>query len=368
MRFKGKIGHTYFSRRQALCIAGLAVSEIALCGCGRNEPEAVPMAEVKPQPEFVDVPPLPFTWRAIASGDQGPGQRSRHCLAFEQQAKVMVFFGGVVWDKPHVLKDDTWELRAGKWSKIEPGEAPPPCHRGAMVYDSNLGACLLFGGQGNWNQMFGDTWTYSNQQWQNRSKWFASSPSRRCGHSMAFDKKAGVTVLFGGVGAVGRSLQDTWVYDGNQWESIDGPAPPARRYAALAYDPQLEGCLLQGGSKDDYGKEQLIDSWLFSNRRWKRMPPAFHIDARDDMGMAYHKSAKRLVMLDGLRGDRGVLVRDSAGWKKRETKPLHPRLQCSPLVWDETQDGLVMHGGEVGQGARQYGFTWVLKRVEKEKA
>jgi hypothetical protein len=86
------------------------------------------------------------------------------------------------------------------------------------------------------------------------------------------------------------------------------------------------------------------------------------------MGMAYHKSAKRLVMLDGLQGQRGVLVRDSDRWKKRETKPLHPRLQCSPLVWDETQDGLVMHGGELGQGDRQYDYTWVLKRVEKGNA
>src|SRR5262245_43530436 len=73
MRSRKLIRESYVSRRKALGIAGLAVSEVALFGCGQKEPEAAVLTEIKPQPEFVDVAPLPFTWKAIASGDKGPG-------------------------------------------------------------------------------------------------------------------------------------------------------------------------------------------------------------------------------------------------------------------------------------------------------
>ena len=80
--------------------------------------------------------------------------------------------------------------------------------------------------------------------------------------------------------------------------------------------------------------------------------------------MAYHKSAKRLVMLEGVHAARGILVRDSDGWHARETVPLHPRHQCSPLVWVEDQNGLVMHGGEVRHGGPQFDETRVLCRAD----
>jgi hypothetical protein len=39
-----------------------------------------------------------------------------------------------------------------------------------------------------------------------------------------------------------------------------------------------------------------------------RLPLGFDTDVRDDHGLAYHRAAKALVMLDGRRGARGVLA------------------------------------------------------------
>jgi hypothetical protein len=355
------------TRREAITTGALAIAGLTLSGCGRKEAEIAAVADVRPKKEFIDVPPFPFTWEAIASGDKGPGSRSRHCLAFDQQGRCCVLFAGVVWSKPPIFKPDTWELSDGKWSEVATSDAPPPRHRGAMVYDSRQGSCVMFGGQGKRNEMYGDTWTYASRCWQQWTKWLGDRPSSRCGHSMAFDEVVGVTVLFGGIDPRDRQLGDTWIFDGARWESVGGAAPPARRYAAFAYDEELEGCLLHGGSVDDRGRKGFGDCWLFRDRIWSRMPSGFTTDVRDDQGMAYHRSAKRLVMLEGVHAARAVLVRDAEGWKKRETIPLHPRLQCSPLVWDEALDGLVMHGGEAGQGGRQFDTTWLLKRVEKVK-
>jgi Galactose oxidase, central domain len=357
------------TRRDLIKAAGFAVSSVTLSACGRRQTEFV---EVPPAPfdrasktEFVDVRPLPFTWTTVASGEKGPGARSRHCFAFDRRAKTAVLFGGAFWAKAPHLRADTWELRDGLWSQVQVAEKPSARHRGAMVYDGRLSFCVLFGGQGNKNEMLEDTWTYSSGHWQRWQNGTGRQPSPRCGHSLAFNEAAGETVLFGGIDPSDNQLGDTWLFHGDAWWPLNGASPPARRYAAFAYDEELGGCVLHGGSEDDRGKKGFGDTWLFQDRNWTRLADGFNTDVRDDHGMAYHKAAKRLVMLEGIRAPRGILVRDANAWRGREAAPLLPRLQCSPIVWDDVLDGLVMHGGETRQGGPQFDKTWLLRRAEQ---
>ena len=66
-------------------------------------------------------------------------------------------------------------------------------------------------------------------------------------------------------------------------------------------------------------------------------------------------------MLEGVAVVRGILVRGPTGWRAVEASPLHPRHQCSPLVWADELDGLLMHGGEVGHGGPQFDQTLLLR-------
>ncbi len=312
---------------------------------------------------------IQFGWEVVASGDDGPGLRSRHCLAYDPGARATVLFGGIVWHEGGALRADTWELRGGEWSRVECREPPPARHRGAMIYDARRGACVLFGGQESLGGLLRDTWTYADRRWQQwRPGWWAARPSARCGHCLAFDEAAGEAVLFGGIGGFDRPLGDTWVFDGDSWREVPGPAPPARRYAALAYDPDLGGCVLHGGAEDDHGRRTFGDAWLFRQGAWAPLGPAFDTDPRDDHGLAYHRSAGRLVMLEGVAGTRGVLVREAGGWRHAETTPLHPRHQCAPLAWDEGLGGLVLHGGEARHGGPQFRATLVLRRATRAPA
>ncbi|HVX13540.1 MAG TPA: kelch repeat-containing protein [Pirellulales bacterium] len=305
-----------------------------------------------------------FQWTVIAAGDDGPGPRSRHGFAHDRQAMATVLVGGIVWERGE-LCSDTWELDEGGWHRIDGSPLPPARHRGGMVYDSHRGCCVLFGGQAsNWS-MLGDTWLYANRRWhQPRRGWFVSRPAPRCGHSLAFDEEEGVVVPFGGIAQGDRSLDDTWLFDGSKWRRIDGDAPPARRYAAFAYDLSLKGCILHGGSADGHGAWQFDDTWLFRDRRWTQLP--FDTDCRDDHGVGYHFVASRLLMLEGLGAQRGLLVREPDGWHTAEVKPLHPRHQCAPLAWDATLNGLVLHGGEARHGGPQMGATLLLTQAPTE--
>jgi hypothetical protein len=231
-----------------------------------------------------------------------------------------------------------------------------------MAFDARRGHAVLFGGQGDWNLLLRDTWTYADGHWLKwRGGWWARRPSARCGHCLAYDATIGAVVLFGGVGRFDRPLRDTWLFDGSSWQPVPGPAPPARRYAAFAYDPILKGCVLHGGAHDDQGRWTYGDAWLLSEETWRQLGPGFATDPRDDHGLAYHQAAGRLVMLEGLGGARGVLVRGASGWRAAEVRPHHPRHQCSPLVWDEEVGGLLLHGGEARHGGPQFGTTMALR-------
>ena len=231
-----------------------------------------------------------------------------------------------------------------------------------MTYDRIRGNAVLFGGQGRFNNMLGDTWTYANGQWQKwRGGWWPNRPSARCGHCLAFDESTGEVVLFGGIGWFDRPLGDTWLFDGSMWRPVAGPAPPARRYAAFAFDPALKGCVLHGGSEDDHGRRMYGDAWIFRDHAWEPLGTKFDTDPRDDHGMQYHRGAGRLLMLEGTTGERGLLVREAAGWRAVAASPLHPRHQCSPLVWDDELGGLLLHGGEMRHGGPQFDKTLLLR-------
>ncbi|TET37812.1 MAG: hypothetical protein E3J72_05400 [Planctomycetota bacterium] len=89
-----------------------------------------------------------------------------------------------------------------------------------MAYDSNRGVTVLFGGE--WDQatiVYGDTWEYDGSIWQQISMKGGVEgtdfPLARRGHAMVFDSNRGVMVLFGGNQFYGVSqwcLNDIWEF------------------------------------------------------------------------------------------------------------------------------------------------------------
>ena len=75
-----------------------------------------------------------------------------------------------------------------------------------------------------------------------------ASPPARAFAAAAYDEAAHQVVLFGGVGAAGAALDDTWTWDGSAWtQQHPHTSPPARAYAAMTYDPKNRDVVLVGG-------------------------------------------------------------------------------------------------------------------------
>ena len=64
---------------------------------------------------------------------------------------------------------------------------------------------------------------------------------------MAYDSARGVTVLFGGYGAFGYPVDDTWEWDGNTWALRSATGPSPRRDHAMVYDSARSTVVLFGG-------------------------------------------------------------------------------------------------------------------------
>ena len=74
------------------------------------------------------------------------------------------------------------------------------------------------------------------------------SPPARAFAAAAYDEASHQVVLFGGIGANGAALDDTWTWNGATWtQQHPATSPPAREFAAMTYDPNAHDVVLVGG-------------------------------------------------------------------------------------------------------------------------
>ena len=219
---------------------------------------------------------------SVASG-------GRHELAYDANDKSLLLFGGADWSAfGGRLLGDTWAYRDGKWLPVHSDPSPDARHRGAIVYDPVRGRSVLFGGQGQHGlgySLLGDTWTFAAGQWKR------SQPGRRLAAIAALRAFHGVRRKGGADCALRRNRAQRHftrrhldVRRQREDARFRRRATP-RRYAAFAYDPDLEGCVLQGGSADDRGanlwRDLAVPRGLLPDK-WVAAHPEHRLEQREE--------------------------------------------------------------------------------------
>ncbi|MBI1852056.1 MAG: IPT/TIG domain-containing protein [Planctomycetes bacterium] len=200
-----------------------------------------------------------------SSPGSSPSPRHGHAMAFDSVRGKTVLFGGR--DASGYLSD-TWEWDGTNWIQRFPGSPPNARTQHAMAFDESNGVTVLFGGNAGCTRStctnFSDTWTWDGSNWALQSP--ATTPPFHSGHVMVFDSNIGSLLLFGGfryqAGPVIQTILqgDTWSWDGNNWtESTPANAPSARNDHAAAFDSVLNMPLMFGGT--DAGTLALGDTW-----------------------------------------------------------------------------------------------------------
>jgi hypothetical protein len=196
----------------------------------------------------------------------GPLIRNHALAAYDKKNKVVVMFGGV---GPNGLLSDTWLFDGSVWKQAD-ANGPKDCLPHGMIYNEAMEKIILvtlsvirdpkdeahatnnmWEWTGNSWKKFSDstaftsssnlqavsafkddgivlfdgsdvtnnkckTWIFAKSHWESRT---IDGPSGRFGHAMAFDKKKGKTILFGGFGN-GKLLNDLWSWDGQAWTEV----------------------------------------------------------------------------------------------------------------------------------------------------
>jgi antitoxin component YwqK of YwqJK toxin-antitoxin module len=206
-------------------------------------------------------------------------------------------------------------------------------------------------------------------------------PPAEIGMAMASHEALGGVVLFGGrkrEGAASAALNETWLRKDGKWQRIfaDGAAPPARDYAAMAYDSG-RGVIVMYGGRDLRGKPH-FDVWELDAAGWKRcMPANYSLEARAAASLVYDSHRKVCVLIGGLgltktglldlrsevlewNGKDWARASDKGGSVKGTAAVAGPALYGAAAAYDEQRRCIVVHGGQVDTNTASK-QTWVLQ-------
>lgn len=227
-------------------------------------------------------------------------------LAYDAVDNYLVLFGGCT--PAHCpAPASTWKYAGGLWTNITAasGAQPPARAYASMAFDSRDGYVLLFGGLGAGGSSLNDSWTFTGGAWHNVTN-VSSAPPARYAASMAYDHVDNFVVLFGGCGAIVCPRADTWQFLNGGWKNVTalaGTAPPARYGAAFTYDAGDGVGVLFGGCG---GACPLGDTWEFSKGHWVAQAPTVAPPARA-FGTLTYASVENVTYLFGGNGSAGAL-------------------------------------------------------------
>lgn len=240
------------------------------------------------------------------------------------------------------------------WTQRTPAQSPSKRTAPLMAYDPTVGKTLLFGGFVGGSQVrVNDTWIWDGTNWETVDT--LHYPLPRSGGGMAYDQASQRIVMFGGDG-VSASLGDTWLWN---WDTMDWEqqtptvSPPARGVPFMSYDYKNNNVVLFGGGV-------LNDTWIWDglNNTWVQKTPSQSPSARAFGQMSYDPTHQNVVLFGG-NGNGQFLsdtwTWDGDNWTQHVTDNTPPARFGYGLSYDGAH--IILFGGD-GIGGVQLRDTW----------
>jgi len=287
-------------------------------------------------------------------------------MVYDAAMGATLLYGGNTYD---ALYGDTWAFsKTTGWTQLTPAVSPPPLQGASMAYDPTSQTVVLFGGSltripaGSGTDS-DETWTWDGVTWTQQ---FPSvSPSARSWNAtngMVFDSQLGKVVLFGGYTARFGMMDDTWEWDGRTktWTQQFPTDSPSERVATLAYDEITNTVMLFGGWTNGIDYD---DTWDGKTQTWGQQ----YDPTRPSTGsapMAYDEATSTVVLYGGPANNPSeVETWTYSGVSKSWTQqsPVHspPALQQGSMAYDRAIGSVVYFGGFIGGWQDTQNQTWV---------
>lgn len=234
---------------------------------------------------------------------------ARH-LAYDTFRNRMLSVGGD--DGTHFV---TSAFDGVSWTGLPTASSPSRRWDFVTCFDVVRGELVLFGGTDATTLMdLNDTWVFDGQQWQQRQPVHSPAPTKNS--AGAFDLLRGVTVLYRGESG------ETWEWDGTDWTQRVGIARPGhRRGASMAFDPIRQQTLLYGS----YNLAVHDELWAWDGADWTQLSPSGAIPpARLSSQLSFDFALGETVLVDTERQG----LQDTWSWNGTRwlllSQPVHP--------------------------------------------
>ena len=250
----------------------------------------------------------PPAWAQVGSSRTTPGNKSN--FGFSCSGDHCLLTGG------SRRGDETWMFSSGsgKWSKLNCKRDLCPSNRyySTLVYDSDQGGYLLFGGVsgGASRHELNDTYFFdpSTRTWTLADAGSEAVPARYLASAVAVP---GGVVMYGGVNETANPAQlgDMYFWNGASWATItQGGSGPVRLYR---HDMAWDGTriIVAGGSSVDDGTANQ-QAWAFTpdagmaSGSWEAVDlDCDRTPVRNQSRMAYDAASNTLVFFGGEADD-----------------------------------------------------------------
>jgi len=286
------------------------------------------------------------TWNLVTSSSP-PGSRFQFAMAYDSAREAAVVSGGYASGE----SSDTWEFKAGAWAR--PTGQLGDRRGAATAFDSWRNRIVMFGGDTAGNVQSNETWEWNGFEWEQQCTAAPCSttlPSPTSSAAATFDSSRRVTVLVTGA--------QTWEYDGTAWTQMcttspcSGTKPSFRLWSALAYDSIRKTVVLFGGSG-------LQDTWEWNGSAWTPVcttaPCSTTLPAgRSKHRMTFDSDRGRVIMFGG-ESSTGTRFGDTweytgSAWIQVATTGPDPR-SASGLAYDSVRKKTVLFSGRPSSSA-----------------
>lgn len=200
-------------------------------------------------------------WHDATPTGTNPSGRRFNALSYDEMTEQVIMFGGI-GDGCNTIKQDTWAWDGARWSQVS-DLSNLGLVSSIAVYDSSSLSTVRFGGQmscsGTMTEVFQEK---SGTGWETIETG-GMMPSLRKNAGLAPIGHNKDLILFGGSRNT-DTKNDTWRWDGSEWTELQIPAPPARGlvngHFGMAYDEARNEIVLFGGEGADGAS--LGDTWV----------------------------------------------------------------------------------------------------------
>lgn len=244
------------------------------------------------------------------------------------------------------------------WSLISNSSSPSARAGVALAVDTIADQIVLFGGTCA-GFACDDTWVYDGNNWQELN---INGPSPRENARMVYDSSRQRIVLFGGHVWAGLHLNDTWEFDGNSWSQISTTHTPlGRSNHAMTYDSARGKVVMYGGWRDtQLGSDILNDTWEYDGTDWVQISTANAPAANVGASMKYVPAWGKTIMSirSGAEQYNQTWSYDGANWTLIGT-PTVPRRYNYQMAYHPVKQRIVLFGGyDVQYHTGAYDDTW----------